>query len=255
MRSIEGEPALILRRTEYGESDLIVGLYCRSLGKISALARSARRSRKRFGAGLGMFTLSEVSMQSKGRAEMWTLLSAAPRRSYESLATELGSMAQASYGTELVRELTAPEHPEPEVFDLLAALYESLHRDGASVGRLRVFELRLLASLGLAPVFAACSNCQSTALAQGAILDPSRGGVLCQRCAPSARGYGVRSLDPETLEYLCAAQRCTQLRDGDRLENSRVAVDARQAMLSLLYWHVGKPLKSVEFIAKLSNKS
>ena len=107
-----------------------------------------------FGAGLGMFTLTEVSMQAKERADMWTLLSAAPRCSYESLATELGSMAQASYGTELVRELTAIEHPEPDVFDLLAALFESLKRDGAKVGRLRVFELRLLASLGLAPFVA-----------------------------------------------------------------------------------------------------
>ncbi len=255
MRNVEGEPALILRRTEYGESDLIVSLYCRSLGKLSALARNARKSRKRFGAALGVFTLSEVALQAKEKSELWTLVSAEPVRSYELLASELATMAQAAYGTELVRELTPTEHPEPELFDLLAGLFESLTRDGASVGRLRVFEMRLLHTLGLAPVFDACSDCQTRELAEGAILDPSRGGVLCRSCAPNARGYGVRSLDLETINYLADAQRCEQLRDGDLLEGRSCAIDARQAMLSLLYWHVGKPLKSVDFIAKLSNKS
>lgn len=255
MRSIEGEPALVLRRTEYGESDLIVSLYCRSLGKVSALARNARKSRKRFGAGLGIFTLSEVSMQAKDKVELWTLLSAAPRRTYETLAADLGCMAQASYGTELVRELTAAEHPEPEVFDLLATLFESLTQDSAKVGRLRVFELRLLAHLGLAPLFSACVSCGSGDFESGAILDPSRGGVLCHRCAPDARGFGVRTLDKETIAYLTRAQQCMRLRDGDALEGQAMAVEARQAMLSLMYWHVGKPLKSVDFIAKLSTKS
>lgn len=254
MRSIEGEPALVLRRTEYGESDLIVSLYCRSLGKVSALARSARKSRKRFGAGLGIFTLSEVSLQAKDKRELWTLLSAAPRRSYETLAVDLGCMAQASYGTELVRELTPAEQPEPDIFDLLAALFESLSQDGAKVGRLRVFELRLLAHLGLAPLFSSCVSCGSQDFDAGAILDPSRGGVLCRNCAPDARGFGVRTLDTETITYLTSAQECPRLRDGDALEGSAVAVAARQAMLSLMYWHVGKPLKSVDFIAKLSAK-
>lgn len=252
MRTAEGVAALVIRRTEYGEADLILSLYCRSLGKVSVLARAGRRSRKRFGAALGLFTLCEVSMSARPKAEMWTLLSAEPRKSYAGLASDVTAMAHGSYGTELVRELCADEHPDPEVFDLLVELYESLEEVGPRAGRLRVFEMRLLAALGLAPMVSACVQCQGRDFQAGTCLDPERGGVVCASCAAGATGYGVRSLSAAALSILSRAQEFRSLAEGDALEGLPEASIARGAMLALLYGHVGKPLKSVEFIAKLS---
>ena len=254
MRSAEGEAAIILRRTEYGESDLILSLFCRSLGKLSALARSGRRSRKRFGAALGLFTLSEVSLSARPNAEMWTLLSAEPRRNYASLAQDITALAHASYGTELVRELCVEEHPDAAVFDLLIELFESLEHAGPKAGRLRVFEMRLLESLGLAPVVSHCVQCRENALEDGACLDPERGGVLCSSCAAHATGLGLRPVSEAAILVLQRAQSFRTLAQGDALEGLPDASVARNAMLALLYGHVGKPLKSVEFIAKLSNQ-
>ena len=47
--------AIVLRVTDYGEADRIVTLLTESHGKVSALARGAKKSRKRFGAALGLF--------------------------------------------------------------------------------------------------------------------------------------------------------------------------------------------------------
>ncbi len=55
--------AIVVRRVAYGEADLIVTLYTRELGKISALARSARRSRKRFGGGLELFNITSLELK------------------------------------------------------------------------------------------------------------------------------------------------------------------------------------------------
>ncbi len=44
--------ALLLRRVEYGESDLVLTLLTQKVGKVSALARGARKSSKRFGSAL-----------------------------------------------------------------------------------------------------------------------------------------------------------------------------------------------------------
>ncbi|HEV8244483.1 MAG TPA: recombination protein O N-terminal domain-containing protein, partial [Polyangiaceae bacterium] len=44
--------ALVVRRVEYGDSDLVLGLFTQKLGRISALARGARRSQRRFGGAL-----------------------------------------------------------------------------------------------------------------------------------------------------------------------------------------------------------
>ncbi len=254
MRTIEDEPALVLRRTEYGESDLVVGLYGRSLGKITALARGARKSRKRFAAGLGLFTVSELQLQTRPKASMWTLLAAQPKQSYAQLAHDVAGMAHGSYGTELVRELSATEHADPALFDLLVALYKGLADVGPKVGRLRVFELRLLSALGVAPVLSVCGACGNSAGDQGMHWAPEKGGVVCERCAAHELTSGVRPISAEAIDYLITAQALLQLVSGDALDALPGAVEARQAMLSLLYWHVGKPLKSVEFIAKLRNK-
>lgn len=254
MRSVEGEPALVLRRTEYGESDLVVGLYCRNLGKITALARGARKSRKRFGAGLGLFTVSDISLQARPKANMWTLLTAQPVKSYESLAYDVAGMAHGSYGTELVRELSVTEHADPVLFDLLVELYSGLVEAGPKAGRLRVFELRLLMELGVSPVLTRCAACHGDMGNEGMHWAPERGGGLCHACSALERSIGVRPISAAAIDYLITAQALTRLENGDALEGRPEAVEARQAMLSLLYWHVGKPLKSVEFIAKLRNK-
>ncbi len=255
MRTVEGESALILRRTEFGESDLVVGLFVRSLGKVSAIARGARRSRKRFGAGLGLFTVSEVSLQTKPKATMWTLLTAKPVRSFATeLAADVAAMAHGSYGTELVRELSAPEHPEPVLFDLLVGLYESLATAGPKVGRLRVFELRLLMELGVAPILTRCASCHGDLGEVGLHWAPQKGGALCEKCSALELSAGVRPISTQAIDYLITAQALLKLESGDALDKMPAAVEARQAMLSLLYLHVGKPLKSVEFIAKLRNK-
>jgi DNA repair protein RecO (recombination protein O) len=218
---------------------------------VSALARAGRRSRKRFGAALGLFTLCDVSMTIKEKSDMWTLVSAEPRQSYTAIAHDVTAMAHGSYGTELVRELCADEHADPEVFDLLIELYKSLEAAGPKAGRLRVFEMRLLEALGLAPMISACAQCQREVLDEGACLDPERGGVVCSTCASSATGYGVRPISAAAIQLLTLAQGFRRLEEGDALDGLPDATVARGAMLALLYGHVGKPLKSVEFIAKL----
>jgi DNA repair protein RecO (recombination protein O) len=45
-----GCAALLLRRVPYGEADLVVTLFTEPLGRVAAVARSARRSSRRFPA-------------------------------------------------------------------------------------------------------------------------------------------------------------------------------------------------------------
>lgn len=253
-------PAIVLRKVVYGEADVIATLLAREQGKLSALARSARRSQRRFGAALELFTVSEVELRPHRGSELWTLSSAQTIESFTDLAREVGCLAHASYGTELARELSAAEQPEPELFDLLVELFRSLARRGARVDALRAFELGLLDLVGLAPSFDACAGCgrsDSFALDRGAVLDAARGGAICSACASASRGAGVRPLGAGARAVLTAAQRAARGPGGLAAVNlggaagSDDAEEARDAMLALLTHHVGRPLKTVEFIGKL----
>lgn len=245
--------AIVLRAVPYRDADLIVTLYTRERGRVSALARSARQSKKRFGSCLQLFTLSEMQLTSRG-GELFTLASARLEKSYAAMAADMACFAHASYGTELVRELTAPEVSDPGVLELILELYQELEERGPSTRVLRAFELRLLHLVGLAPVLEQCVGCGATEVyTRGVVLDPNRGGVCCSTCAAMSRGAGVRPIAPGALQVLQAAQRVPSLADARALAGEPGSLaEARDALVALILGHIGKPLRSLEFIAKVS---
>jgi len=245
--------AVVVRRVPYRDADLIVDLFTRERGKVTAVARGARSSRRRFAGGLGLFALGIADLRRSPRAELFTLQAFEVSRSFP-IAADLAAVAHGSYGTELVRELSPPEQPEPAVFELLVELYESLAAAGAEPRALRAFELRLLDYLGVAPVLSRCVGCGGEANGDDCVLDAARGGVLCPGCGRGASGAAVRALSGAALGLLVAAACAPSLAAARDLPAvpSRDAARAREAMLALLHAHLGKPLRSVQFIAKVT---
>lgn len=241
---------LVLRRVEHGDADLILTLLAKERGKISARARGARRSRRRFGASLGWFVVAEAELSRRGRADLYTLSGADVREAFVDLAADPVALSHASYATELVRELLASEHPEPSVFDLLVELYRAARR-GSSRQALRRFELDLLARLGMAPEFGACARCggaESDRFERGAVLAPDGAGVVCAACAAGVRGVGVRPLSAEARRCLVAAA----AGEPSGEVGVEVEVEAQQAMQAILSRYLSRPLRSLEFIAKMN---
>ncbi len=240
----------MLGRLPYRDADLIVTLLTREFGKVSALARGARRSKRRFGARLALFTVGDAELR-KGRGDLWTLSSYDVTRDFTKSAVDIAVMAHGSYGLELVRELSAAEQPDPEIFDLVVELFEVLSDRGASPSVLRVFELRLLRLVGLAPSLDRCVGCGTTEDLgdPGTTLDGIRGGVACPACR--VEGGASKPLSAEALALLHAARDAGALVDAPA-DGGPGAAEARNAVLAMLLAQIGKPLRSVEFIAKMS---
>ena len=70
---------MLLGRVAYGESDLVVTLLTEPLGRVSALARGARRSSKRFAGALEPMHTLRVSLDERPRADLAVLYTADPR--------------------------------------------------------------------------------------------------------------------------------------------------------------------------------
>jgi DNA repair protein RecO (recombination protein O) len=249
---IEPSPAVVLRRTVVGESDLVVMLYTRDHGRVSAIARGARSSRKRFGGALGLLVVSEVALGRRTRGgELWGLERATVIIDHSALAADPIVLGHASYALELVRELTPQDTPDPAILELIVALWDALAA-GPSPTALRGFELRLCALLGSGVALDRCVACgRDDELDVGAIFDPGRGGVVCRGCASSSRGLGVRPLPAAARRYLIDIG-AAPLGDGAALATSdedRVA--ARDAMLAFVGHLVGKPLRTVAFVAQV----
>lgn len=188
--------ALLLRRTPFGESSLVVRLFTPDLGRVDLVAKGAYRMNSRFFAVLDWFHTLEVQFTPKA-------LGLAPLASAD-WALRRGALAArpAAYRAGLtVLELcdAAARHgqPEPELFAQAEATLQHLHQGGLPAALDQVlFELRFLELLGIAPALAECAACGGPAPVLRGVdrvaFSAGSGGRLCAACAETARRSGMR---------------------------------------------------------------
>ena len=246
--------ALLLGAVAYGEADRVVTLLTRAHGKVSAMARGARKSQKRFGGALGLFVLGEATLRERRGAELMLLESFHARRDHSRIGSDPVRLGHASYGTELVRELTPPHRPDEALLELLLDFYAVVEGHAPRADTLRAFELKLLAELGLGPSLERCVGCDDVSAAAldgaGATLDAGRGGLLCARCSASARGT-VRALPPAARARLVLLDRGSLADAAARPPAPETEAPARDALAALLAVHLPRVPRSLEFLKKL----
>jgi DNA repair protein RecO (recombination protein O) len=251
----EGELGVVLKTTPLRESDLLVVLYTETRGRVAAVARGARKSQRRFAGALQLLVLGRYQL-GRARGELWGLDAADVEREWTQLASDVFAVAHASYVAELVGALLPPEQPDPHVLDVIVALWNSLVEGGPSPAALRAVELELLDLAGHRPALDACAACGEVDLGSGAVFDPTRGGAICRRCAATSRGANIRPIDSGTLTYLQAvaaagSPSAARALDADPRVTAGDRAAGRDAMIGMVLSLVGKPLKSLEYIAKL----
>jgi DNA repair protein RecO (recombination protein O) len=236
---------VVLRARDLGEHDRLVTLYTRELGKITAVARGARRVRSRFGGALELFTWGDaVGFEREGR-ELLRLDHFDIRRSFSRLRDDLERLGHGARVVEALARLTAERDAQPACFMLLLRALRALETEAP--GRVQLaFVLRFLELAGHRPRLDRCVGCGRSMTAAGTGFDPEQGGVVCERCprrtplAGSTRALAVlRGLQAATWEA----------RLGARIPASveREAASLLDAYLAALS---GSALRAPRFVAR-----
>ena len=183
--------ALLLRRVEYGESDLVVTLLTDTIGRVSALARGARKSVKRFGGVIEPMHTLQIAYDDRSGAELVVLREAKLFCARPFLVTSLERMQAAGQALNWVRKAAPPRTPEPEVWSAMERLLDQLGDAEDSVSpraRLAATGLQLLAAFGWGIDFGRCVSCgKAPAEGQAAAVDAARGGLVCRDCGGARR--------------------------------------------------------------------
>lgn len=96
------EAGIVLKTTALGESDLIVTILTKTLGKISVVVRSARSSKKRFLGGVEIFDSGLFELQiPKGKSQLYGTINITSRKSFTGLRENLHKLTLASYALEV----------------------------------------------------------------------------------------------------------------------------------------------------------
>jgi DNA repair protein RecO (recombination protein O) len=191
--------AIVLRSIRYGEADRILHLYTPRHGRLSAIAKGARRSRSRFGARLEPFFHVRAVLH-EGRSDLLTVTSVDTVASHGAVRDHAATLDAAARACDAVARLFETSDPHPEVFRLLANELALLHADvaHAGAGNGLAFRLKLLLVAGIVPQLAACAVCGETEHLRG--FSGAAGGVVCSSCEAAAF-----PLDEESYRFLVGA--------------------------------------------------
>src|ERR1051325_7689890 len=93
----ESSIGIVLRTRPFTETSLIVNWLTPELGRISTVAKGARRPKSPFLGKLDLFYVAEFSFARSRRSELHTLREVSLRETHVPLRRELGYVQQAAY--------------------------------------------------------------------------------------------------------------------------------------------------------------
>ncbi len=242
--------AIVLRTWPFQESDLLVSLLTRDLGKVRGVAKAALKSRKRFGGTLEPMTYVRAAYAERPRQELVRL------EQFEALASPLAQPVDYLRAATLafyaeVLESVLPEHdPQDAIFRLTLAVLEQTRVDCCWMP-LTYFSLWMTRLIGWLPEIDRCTEC-GEAFPDAAYFHVLADGLSCARHKkPNSSLLG--------REALVLAQR--MLREPIRaLSNAGASEvwprqrgqDLRRFLVRTLERHIERRLNAAAAIVRLS---
>lgn len=236
-----------MRNIPYGESNKIVTLFTREAGKLTAMARGAKKPASRLAAVTQPFTHGSFLIR-KGRG-MGTLEQGEQIESMRFIREDLEATAYASYVVELVDRLT---EDDDRIHGIYSLLYEALHaiNEQYDPEAISLFvEWKMLPVAGIHPILHQCANCGAT---EGEFAFSFKEiGFLCHRCFHIDR-YLIR-ITPNQLKLIRTFYTVPIQRIGNLTLKKETKMFMKKIVRTVYDEQVGIRLKSRSFLDQLES--
>lgn len=147
---MERSLGIIIRLTKLTETSLIVHWCTQENGLIKTVAKGARRPKSSFAGKLDLFFYGDLSWVRSRKSELHTLREVVITDYSENLRKKYTDLLVASYFGELLAHVVEPDHPVPELYDLLHRGITYLGEKGADMRGLLHYEKEMARLLGVA---------------------------------------------------------------------------------------------------------
>lgn len=173
--------ALLLRKFPYRDSDYIVNLFTKDLGKISGIARNAKNSMKRFGARLEPFVHFRVSYKDT-RREFKSIQDTETIQIFPEFTKNIELFALGNLILETTDVLIPKESPNLELFDTLIDSLARLNSGESPLPIVLQYQLQALSISGYGPNLYSCAKCGEP-IDGDSYFSINGGGAVCFKCA------------------------------------------------------------------------
>ncbi|MBP6086730.1 MAG: DNA repair protein RecO [Pelolinea sp.] len=172
--------AIIITHRDYGEADRLLRAYTSEKGKITILAKGAKKAGSRKAPHVEPFSHCKL-MIAKGQS-FWILTQADTIEYFARIHQDLNKTALAAYLLEIVDRLSAEEQPDSLMFRMLATALKQIDRAEDAYNAATYFELHLLDEAGFRPDLFHCVSCGKEIVKEDQYFSTSQGGVVCPSC-------------------------------------------------------------------------
>ena len=243
--------AVVLRTWPVHEADLIVSFFTRDYGKLRGVAKSALKSRRRFGGALEPMTVARAWFAEKPKQELVRLDQLEIASSPLSAPVDAVRLAVLSFYAELLDEALPDHDPHETIFRLVLSVLEQTTPRGLENAQpwmpLTYFSLWMTRLTGLLPDLAHCTVCGEVLKPAEVWFNSHADGLFC-----AVHRHGSDSqlaADSWTLaqRMLRAPVASFAAEEWPR----RRAQDLRRLTLHVLERHLEKKIKSAEMLARL----
>lgn len=238
---------IVLRARDYGETHKIVSIFTREHGKISVIAKGAKKTKSRTAAITQPFIHASFLVQVS--KNLGTLNQGEIISSMRSIREDIIKTAYAAYVTELTEKICESNQADPFLFQQLLETLNWMTEEKDIEILTMVYELKMFKKGGFAPELRYCVNCskQNEEHYHFSILE---GGILCSRCR--INDPNSVQLHPKLIRMLYVMMHL----DIAKLGDISVKQENKQKIITILdeYYdrYGGYYLKSKKFLKQLS---
>lgn len=239
--------AIVLRTWPFQESDLLVSLFTRDLGKVRGVAKAALKSRKRFGGMLEPMTCVRATYAERPRQELVRL------DNFETVASPLSQpidylrAATLAFYAEVLESVLPDHDPQDSIFRLTLAVLEETRSDACWMP-LTYFSVWITRLIGWLAETDRCTICGERFVDRAAYFHGLADGLSCvHHKKPNSSLLRVESL---ALVQRVLREPVHTLGREDPWPRQR-GRDLRQFLTRTLERHIERRLNSAAALARL----
>lgn len=238
--------AIVLKRINLAEADLIVTFFTRSFGKVQCVAKRARKIKSRYGGRFEPFTCLNIIYSGKEHQNLFLLNHCDTVKPFYNLRGDYTRLTTGFYFSEIINSFIKEAERNEELFNLFFRVLGILEKTVNISVLIRLFEMRTIALSGFAPRLNSCLICQNEPVGKYLNFNFQRGGIICGKCLNGSSPG--RRLTLGTLNYLKKIM-SINLDAMDRLKFPK-GLDQEISIITQIYLKtiLGKEFKSYKFL-------
>ncbi|MBT4027387.1 DNA repair protein RecO [Desulfobacula sp.] len=251
--------AILLRKIEYGDHDFIISFLTESKGKISVIAKNAKKSIQRFSGALDLFSVNNIQCTfPKKKKDGLTILSRTDlENGFANIRYDVYKTAYASFWVEVMHFWLEENKQQSGLYNLLLFSLDALNQGSLSREVISLFfQIRFMSLSGFFPNIENCDKCKTPVdhIEQKKVwFDFAEGRIMCQNCIKKRSKYGM-TVSKGTLKQINWIH-TSDISRADRIKFSNLAIKEGEMLVeAFIPFYIGREFKSLQFLDRLRHE-